>query len=98
MGKEFSCAGMDPNITTASMKAVSSGELALTTVGATVSDLTVRIASVVVTVFKAFTIHDNRPFHIAEISGHLGKEMPDGESNPSMRGINVVGFNGCLGG
>jgi len=47
---------------------------------------------------EVVAIRDDGPFHLAEIAGHLGEKVRDGEADPGMHGVNIVGFDGRLGG
>src|ERR1039458_3697595 len=49
-------------------------------------------------VFEEVAIHDDGPFHLAEKAGHLGEKVREGEADRGMHGVNIVGFDGGLGG
>lgn len=49
-------------------------------------------------VCASVAIHGNGSFHLAEKAGYLGEKVRDGEADPGMHGVNVVGFDGRLGG
>jgi hypothetical protein len=49
-------------------------------------------------VLEVVTIHDDGALHLAKVTGHLGKKMRDGEADPGMHGIYVIGFDGRLNG
>jgi hypothetical protein len=43
-------------------------------------------------VFKIVAIHDDRAFYIGKGPRHFGKEVPDVKADPSVNGVDIVGF------